>query len=319
MKISVTIEGMAGLTWPRWKRLVNAIEQLGFAGLFRSDHFTLTSPPDLDSLEMVVSLTYLATHSQRVHFGSLVAPLTFRDPIMLARQAMAIDDLSDGRMILGVGAGWLEREHTMFGYTLADTATRLTRLEEGLEVITKLTRSSEPVNFNGRFYQLQEAHLLPRPQRATPIMVGGNGPKRTLPLVARFADIWNCFGVTPEVFGERSALLDLLIHRNGREPSDVKRTMMLTVICWRDAGDRERRMAPLRGIGAPFSGMSNDDIVGMMKNNMAGILGTPENVIEQMRAYASAGAEELMIAWWSLDDIEGLEVLAEQVMPYVAA
>src|SRR5436190_1843543 len=93
MKISVTIEGMAGLTWPRWKRLVNAIEQLGFAGLFRSDHFTLTSPPDLDSLEMVVSLTYLATHSERVHFGSLVAPLTFRDPIMLARQAMAIDDL----------------------------------------------------------------------------------------------------------------------------------------------------------------------------------------------------------------------------------
>ena len=73
---------------------------------------------------------------------------------MLARQAMAIDDLSDGRMILGVGAGWLEREHTMFGYTLADTATRLTRLEEGLEVITKLTRSSKPVNFNGQFYQL---------------------------------------------------------------------------------------------------------------------------------------------------------------------
>jgi len=78
-------------------------------------------------------------------------------------------------------------------------------------------------------------------------------------------------------------------------------------------------MAPLRGVGGPLSGMSNNDIVGMMKNNMAAILGTPESVIEQMRAYASAGAEELMIAWWSLDDIEGLEVLAEHVMPYVAA
>ena len=145
MKISVTIEGMTGLTWPRWKRLTNAIEQLGFAAPVRSDHYTLTAPPDLDSLEMVVSLTYLATHSQRVHFGSLVAPLSFRDPIMLARQAMAIDDLSGGRMILGVGAGWLEREHTMFGYNLGDVSTRLTRCEEGLEVITRLIRSGDPV------------------------------------------------------------------------------------------------------------------------------------------------------------------------------
>lgn len=319
MKISVTVEGMAGLTWPRWKRLVNAIEQLGFVGLFRSDHFTLTFPPDLDSLEMIVSLAYLATNSQDLHFGSLVAPLTFRDPIMLARQAMAIDDLSGGRMILGVGAGWLEREHKMFGYNLGDVATRLARLEEGLEVITTLVRSSEPVSFRGRFFQLQEAHLLPRPKRATPILVGGKGPKRMLPLVARFADIWNCSGVTPEVFRERSVLLDQLTRRNGREPGDVQRTVMLPVICWRDTADRERRLSLLRGVDAPFSRMSNDDIVDLMKNRLVGILGTPESVIEQMRAYGPAGVEELMIQWWSLDDIEGLEVLAEQVMPYVTA
>ena len=257
MKLAITIEGMCGLTWPRWKRLVSEIERMGFAGLFRSDHFTLTGPPDLDSLELIVSLTYLASQSKRLHFGSLVAPLSFRDPIFLARQAMAVDDLSGGRMILGVGAGWIEREHTMFGYNLADVSTRMDRFEEGLEVITRLIRSNEPVTFEGRFYQLREAHLLPRPQRATPVLVGGNGPKRTLPLVARYADIWNCQVASAEVFKERSALLDELLHAEGRQPHDVKRTALLPVICWRDQDDLERRMNRLCSNVPHFAGMSS--------------------------------------------------------------
>src|SRR5258707_7098519 len=100
-----------------------------------------------------------------MHFGSLVAPLSMRDPVMLARQAAALDDLSHGRMVLGVGAGWNEREHAMFGYPLGDNATRFARLEEGLEVITRLLHTDERVSHNGRFYHLSEAMLLPRPAR----------------------------------------------------------------------------------------------------------------------------------------------------------
>ena len=99
--ISIMIEGQDGLTWPRWKRLAEAVERLGYAGLFRSDHFTNAGPPDKESLELVVSLAYLASSTSRMHFGSLVAPFSFRDPAMLARQAAAIDDLSAGRLILG--------------------------------------------------------------------------------------------------------------------------------------------------------------------------------------------------------------------------
>ena len=99
-------------------------EARGFSGLYRSDHFTMPDPPDEDSLECVVSLAYLADHSSRVRFGPLVAPLSFRDPVMLARQAAALDDLSGGRMVLGVGTGWLEREHSLFGYELEDLQTR---------------------------------------------------------------------------------------------------------------------------------------------------------------------------------------------------
>src|SRR5258708_8973077 len=104
--LSIMIEGQMGLTWRHWKRIVSEVEDLGFAGLFRSDHFTNARPPDKDSLEMVVSLTYLADHTQRIHFGPLVAPISFRDPPMLARQAAALDDLSGGRVILGLRARW---------------------------------------------------------------------------------------------------------------------------------------------------------------------------------------------------------------------
>ena len=98
--LSIMIEGLDGVTWPRWKRLVSEVESLGFAGLFRSDHFTNAGPPDKDSLEMIVSLTYLAGNTERIHFGPLVAPISFRQPMMLARQAAALDDLSNGGMIL---------------------------------------------------------------------------------------------------------------------------------------------------------------------------------------------------------------------------
>jgi alkanesulfonate monooxygenase SsuD/methylene tetrahydromethanopterin reductase-like flavin-dependent oxidoreductase (luciferase family) len=108
--LSIMIEGQNGLTWPRWKDVVREVEDLGFAGLFRSDHVKHAQPPDDESLELIVSLTYLADHTSRLHFGSLVAPVSFRDPVLLTRQAIALDDLSRGRLILGVGAGWQERE-----------------------------------------------------------------------------------------------------------------------------------------------------------------------------------------------------------------
>ncbi len=317
MNLSVTIEGLFGLTWPRWKRLVTTIEQLGFSGLFRSDHFVSIQPPDQDALESVVSLTYLAATSQRLHFGSLVAPLSFRDPVMLARQAMALDDLSGGRMILGVGAGWMEREHKMFGYPLGDVPTRLMRLEEGLEVITRLIRSCAPVNFDGRFFQLHEAQLLPRPQRIPPVLVGGNGPKRLLPLVARYADIWNCQLATPEVFAKLSAQLDQRLCSEGRQPNQVRRTVMVPVICWRDHDELTERLSSIRRAFSGFGGAPDPALLGFLRSTFGMIDGAPEHVIEQLKRYATAGADELIVQWFSMDDIEGLEILASDILPQV--
>lgn len=315
--LSISVEGMFGLTWTTWKPLVTQIEQLGFAGLYRSDHFTVPGPINPNSLELIVSLTYAAEHTQRILLGSLVAPLSFRDPVMLARQAAAIDDLSGGRMILGVGAGWMEVEHTMFGYELGDVPARMTRLEEGLEVISSLLRREDPVTYEGRFYHLREAQLRPRPQRAGGplLLVGGAGPRRTLPLVARYADVWSAQQLSPEGIRERSARLDELLREVGRPPSAVKRTMIAPIVCWRTEADLAER---LRGIAAIMPPMPIDALLDFVRTQFNGIVGTPDEVVARIRDYGSAGIEEMMVQWATMDDIEGLQILAEEVMPRVA-
>jgi len=313
--ISIQIEGQNGLNWPYWKRFVKEIEDLGFAGLFRSDHFTNARPPDKDSLEMIVSLTYLADHTQRIHFGPLVAPVSFRHPTLLARQAAALDDLSGGRMILGVGAGWQDREHHLFGHNLGDVPTRMARMEEGLEVITRLLKSDEPVTYEGKFFQLRGALLLPRPQRpgGPRILIGGNGPKRTLPLVARYADIWNATFLSPEAFHERSVTLNQLLQAAGRNPSEVKRTVMLELSFGRDKAELDRKLSWRRD-DPQHAGKSLEKVIEELSMDGT-IVGTPDMIIEQINAYQKAGADEIILQWFDLDDSEGLRAFAASVLP----
>lgn len=316
--LSIMIEGQNGLTWPAWKQLVTEVETLGFAGLFRSDHFTNAQPPDKDSLEMIVSLTYLADHTQRIHFGPLVAPISFRNPVFLARQAAAIDDLSNGRMILGVGAGWQDREHQLFGYNLADMATRMARLEEGLEVITRLLRSDNAVSYEGRFFQLHEATLLPRPQRrgGPRILIGGNGTKRTLSFAARYADIWNTVFLPPDAIRERSQILDTLLVSAGRKPTDVKRTALLNLFFGRDTAELDRQLS-WRHNDPQFANKSLEEVAESIAAAGDAITGTPEMVIRQIKAYEQAGVEELMVQWFALDDIDRLRAFAASVLPHL--
>lgn len=314
MQLSITLEGHFGLTWAKWQRLTSIIEQMGFAGIYRSDHFAQPNPPDADALEAMVSLAYLASHSRSVHFGTLVAPLSFRDPVMLARQAMAIDDLSGGRMILGVGAGWMEREHTMFGYPLGDITTRLDRLAEGVAVIAALMHSAEPVTFAGKFYRLQEAQLLPRPQRPTPLLIGGNGPKRILPLVARYADQWNALMISAERFVALSRQLDDLLLAAGRPPTAVKRTIMLPVLCWRNDDEREQIVQGLRRASSRMAPLETEAIITFFRQNLAAVTGSPDAVVEQLSAYERARAAEVVCQSIVLDDPLGLEIIGNTVL-----
>lgn len=301
MDIAIMIEGQNGLTWPRWQRIARAAEELGFAGLYRSDHFTNANPPDIDSLELWVSLTWLASHTERIEFGPLVSPVSFRHPVFTARMASQVDDLSGGRLTLGVGAGWQEREHTNFGFDLLGLEQRFGRFQEGLEVIARLLRSGEPVDFDGRFYRLSEAILLPRPGRpgGPPILIGGNGVQRTLPLAARYADEWNAVYIPAARFAELNARLDQLLLEQGRRPQDVRRSLMTGLALGRDAGELQSKLkgrdaADLRGRGV--------------------VVGTPGEVARQLEQVAQAGVQRIMLQWLDLDDLAGLERLARAVL-----
>lgn len=301
MDVALMIEGQDGLTWPRWQRLARAAEELGFAGLYRSDHYTNAGPPDKDSLELWVSLTWLASHTTRLEFGPIVSPVSFREPTMTARIAAAVDDLSGGRLQLGLGAGWQEREHAKFGFDLLEVGPRFARFEEGLQVITGLLRSDEPVSFAGAYYTLREATLLPRPARpgGPPIVIGGNGPLRTLPLVARYADEWNGVYIPPARFAELSATLDGLLAQAGRDPAGVRRTLMTGSAYGRDEAE----------VAAQLAGRDRAAL------DARGVLaGTAPEIVEQLGRFAEAGVARVMVQWLDLDGLDRLEHFATNVL-----
>ena len=303
LEIAIMIEGQNGLTWPRWKKIAQLVEDAGFAGLFRSDHFTNSNPPDLESLELWTSLTWLASNTQRIEFGPLVTPFSFRHPVHTARLASAVDDLSNGRLILGLGAGWNEREHRLFGFDLLEPDARFERFNEGMEVVTRLLRSDEPVTFEGQFYQLRGATLLPRPQRrgGPKILVGGNGIKRTLSYVARYADEWNCVTLTPQEFTDMNTKLNDMLNASGRKPESVRRSMMTGCVFGKDDASLRAKIAVR---GRSLGQLQQDGIVA----------GHISAVKEQLQELEQAGLQRIMLQWLDLDDLESLEVLAKGVL-----
>jgi len=304
MDIAIMLEGQNGLNWPRFQRIARAVEDLGFAGLYRSDHFTNNDAPDIDSLELWVSLTWLAGHTQRIEFGPMVSPVSFRNPVFTARIGKDVDDLSGGRLTLGVGAGWQAREHTNFGFDLLEIPERFARFEEGLTVITRLLREETPVTFTGQYYQLQDAVLLPRPQRAggPPVLIGGNGEQRTLPLVARYANEWNGVYLTTQRYAALSQRLDELLIAQGRQPQDVRRSLMTGLLFSPDTAPQQSQ---LQGMG--FESAEAARARGI-------VVGGPAEVKEQLRQIAAMGVQRVMLQWMDLDNIAGLTALAQAVL-----
>jgi F420-dependent oxidoreductase-like protein len=310
IEIAIFLEGQNGLTWPRWQRIATAVEELGFVGLFRSDHFTNASSPDKESLELWVSLTWLASHTERIEFGPLVSPVSFRNPAFTARMAAAVDDLSGGRLVLGLGAGWQEREHNNYGFDLLEINDRFDRFEEGIEVITSLLQSDRAVDFNGKYFQINEGILLPRPNRSggPPILIGGNGLRRTLPLTARYAQEWNALMSTPGKFAELNQHLDGLLADQSRQPDEVRRSMMVSCIFANNEAQLQERVAARTGGERTAADLRQRGV----------IVGTADQMVEQLNQLVEAGVQRVMLQWIDLDDLDGIETIAQKVLPQLA-
>ncbi|HSL00745.1 MAG TPA: TIGR03560 family F420-dependent LLM class oxidoreductase [Rubrobacteraceae bacterium] len=301
-EVAIMIEGQDGLDWARWRRIARAVEDSGYAGLYRSDHFTNPTGTVLDALELWASLTWLAENTERIEFGPLVSPVSFRHPVITAWTAGAVDNLAGGRLQLGVGAGWQAREHDAHGFELLDTHRRFARFEEGLEVITRLLKKDEPVSFDGDFYSLRDALLMPRSPRpgGPPIVIGGNGPRRTLPLAVRYADEWNAVLVTPERFSELNARVDELLDEAGRAPDQLRRTLMTRVVFGRTEADVERKLA----------GRSAHEL-----RTGGAVVGGASEVVESLNRLDEAGVQRVMLQWLETEDVDGMEEMAHSVLP----
>lgn len=300
-EIALMIEGQNGVNWERWQTIVHEAERLGFDGLFRSDHFTNAEGPVEDSLELWTSLTWLADNTDEIEFGSLVTPVSFRHPVFTARMAKDVDNLSGGRLTLGVGAGWQEREHETFGFDLLDVPERFDRFEEGVEIISDLLEGDDPVSFDGDYFELDDALLRPRPDRpdGPPVLVGGNGQNRTLPLAAAFADEWNGVYLTPERFAELNAHLDDLLDAAGRDPDEVARSLMTRVVYGRDDDE----------LAEILDGRDPDEL-----REEGIVVGTGPEVAAHLDRLDDAGADRVMLQWLDVTALDRLGGLADDLL-----
>ena len=310
MRVGVMIEGQEGLTWERWFRLADAAEALGYESLCRSDHLTgLGGDSRRPALDTWASLAALATRTRRIRFGPMVSPITFYHPALLGKLATAVDALSGGRLDLGIGAGWNEYEHAMFGVPFPPLRERMDRLECGARVLRALG-AGQPVTLVQDYYPLRkaESHPLP-PHGRLRLVVGGRGEKRTLRIAAEFADEWNATRIDVAGFRAKRAVLAAHCAAFARDPETIGRSLMIPLAIGRDSADVARRIAAAR---ASFPSLPPDEAAW----RDAGFLAGPaESVIAALAEWRAAGMQRILLQMLDQDDIAALELFARTVLP----
>jgi F420-dependent oxidoreductase-like protein len=310
MRVGIMIEGQEGLTWERWLRLVQAAEDMGYESLCRSDHLTgLAGDSKRPSLDTWTSLTVLATRTRRIRFGPLVSPVTFYHPALLAKMAVALDTLSNGRMDLGLGGGWNEHEHAMFGIPLPPVKERLDRLEAAARYIRALG-VGEPVTLEQPHYPLRKAENYPLPTHGRlRLIVGGRGEQRTLRIAAEFADEWNVTRVDPDGFRHKREVLAKHCAAVRRDPESIERSLMIPLAIGRDRADVAQRIAAAR---ASFPQMPADEEAWRRASYLAG---SPAEVVASLETWAAAGVQRVMLQMLDMEDLAAIELFARHVLP----
>ena len=242
---------------------------------------------------------------------------------MTARMAAAVDDLSGGRLMLGLGAGWQQREHTNYGLELLDLRQRFDRFGEGLHIISQLLHEDRALEFSGQHFRLKEARLLPRPQRpkGPPIMIGGNGPLRTLPLAARYADEWNGLFLNVDGFGRANDRLNDLLDHEGRDRASVRRSVTTIALLASGARDMATRIEKA-GAAAPPGTVWNETLRAIdgrtsaqLRDEEGWLAGDADAISEQLQRLSEAGVDGVIVQWLDQEDLDGLEELAAAILP----
>jgi alkanesulfonate monooxygenase len=309
MKLRIFTEPQQGALYKDLLAVAQHAEKLGFDGFFRSDHYVkmgdqasgLPGPSDA-----WITLAGIARETSTIRLGTLVNSSTFRYPGVLAISIANVDDMSNGRVELGLGAGWFNDEHTSYGIPFPALGVRFDRLEEQLVIVTGLweTPVDQTFNFSGKHFQLINSPALPKPvQSPVPIIVGGGGPKRTPALAARYASEFNLPFSSQDAFVQQCDRVKAACTEIGRDPNSLVYSTALIVCVGKTDADIKRRAA--------FLGREVDEL----KEN--GVCGTPNEAIEKLQSWKAVGAERAYLQVLDLTDFDQLDLIASEVMPEI--
>jgi F420-dependent oxidoreductase-like protein len=298
------IEGQEGVTWPQWVALARACEQRAIPALFRSDHYLNLDGlhPERGSLDAWGTVNALAALTSTLRLGTMVSPATFRHPSALAKLVATADHISGGRVELGLGAGWHEREHAAYGFPFPPTRVRMDMLEEQLQVVLG-NWVGERFSFDGAHYKLDNLDAQPKPVQHPhpPLIMGGSAGPRSATLAARYADEYNTAFPTLEDIRTRKARIGEACERAGREPMPF--SVMTGVVVGADSGDlrdRVRRLSQVRG----------GDADALLRSPPPGwVIGTVDDAAEQLAALRDAGVSRAMCQQLLHDDLEAVALL----------
>jgi F420-dependent oxidoreductase-like protein len=314
MRVCLMIEGQEDVTWDQWLEIARACEDSGLEGLFRSDHYlSVMGRSERGSLDAWTTLAGLAAVTERIKLGTLVSPASFRHPSVLAKSAVTVDHISNGRVELGLGAGWLRAEHEAYGFPFHDTRTRIDVFAEQLEIVHR-SWTEEGFDLAGEHYEISSLNALPEPvQRPHPnLIVGGSGGPRSSALAARWADEYNTVHPNLEDCNRRRAAVAAACERAGREM--LVFSVMTGCVVGKDDNEVERRAQAVMGVDG------GSGSVRRWLESVADewVVGTVDQVMDRLGELGDAGVERVMLQHLAHWDTDMIRTLGEEVARAVA-
>jgi alkanesulfonate monooxygenase SsuD/methylene tetrahydromethanopterin reductase-like flavin-dependent oxidoreductase (luciferase family) len=316
MEVCLMIEGQEDVTWEDWLALAAACEENGVGTMFRSDHYlSVDDRRDRGSLDAWGTITALGAVTRKLRLGTMVSPATFRHPALLAKAAVTADHVSSGRVEVGIGAGWWEREHELYGFDLPPVGPRMEALEEQMRIV-RGHWGEGPFSFEGSHYRAQELDALPKPvQRPLPLILGAKGGPRSRRIGARWADEYNTVMSTAEEVADLRRSLDEACEEEGRDPATLPLSMMTGWLVGADRGellDRASRLSEWKGEG----GDGEAFIAGLREST---IVGTAAEAIEQLHELADAGVTRIMGQHLLHRDLDAVALMGREIAPALAS
>jgi len=311
MRLCLMIEGQEGVTWEDWVRVARLVEETGLEGLFRSDHYTAIIRADAVAHDAWTTLAGLAAVTERIRLGTLVSPATFRHPSVLARMSATVDHISGGRLDVGMGAGWYEREHLAHGFPFLDARRRFDLFAEQVEVVVR-SWTEERFDHAGPAYELRDQAALPRPLQRPhpPLVLGGTVRPRFAALAARFASEVNTLGAANDELRERKARLDRACEEAGRDPSTLGFSVMTACFVGTDRAEVVERLGAflaLRGEGEP------EAVLEQRRDRW--LVGTVEEVAARIEELRGLGVTRLFLQHLNHGDDDMVRLVGDRLLP----